>query len=272
MATEKDTFGVRNTTIPSILANNWFARVFGIVMMLIVWSAIASVFPNQLMPYPIETVQYMVELVEGGALEHVGITMWRTLWGFLIAWGLGIVTGVVMGVSWFGERFTIPYIIVGLSIPAVSMAAITTLIFGFGNIAPIVATAIVTFPYITLDVWKGVEDINPDLVRMSQAFEVPRTQILRRFILLSIAPALFSGFRFALAIAWKIVTIAEMFASSNGIGYNIVTAYTSYHYEQAFAWAVLFMVIVLAIEYGFARPLERRAFKYRTSDDVRDLM
>jgi NitT/TauT family transport system permease protein len=225
------------------------------------------------MPYPPETILLAIELVQsGGVLEHLWATFWRTLWGFLGAWVLGILTGVAMGSTQYGEKFFLPYLTAGLAIPAVSWAAMTTLIFGFGHLAPIVATTLVTFPYITINVWKGVEDIDMNRVRMSQAFNVSNSRLLLRYILPAIAPALFSGFRFALAIAWKIVTIAEMFASSSGVGAQIVNSFSSFRYEQAWAWVVLFMIIILFIEYVLVRPLESRVFGYRETEDITDLI
>lgn len=265
MAAPEDTRTTIGTgAIDSLLGSSWLARVFGLVVGLSAWTALASVFPNQLMPYPYETALVAVGLVQQGVVStHVSATFWRMLVGFLGAWVIGIGTGIVMGASDYGEKFLLPSLTIGLAFPAVSWAAITTLVFGFGDLAPIVATVLITFPYITVNVWKGVEDINPERLRMSSAFGVSRTRLLVRLVLPSIAPALFTAFRYAIAIAWKIVTISEMFASSSGVGYKLVEAYETYRYEEAWAWAVLFMLIILGIEFLFVRPLERRFFQYR---------
>ena len=238
-------------------------------MGLLGWYALATVFPENLMPYPLEVVRLTWGLVEAGtAWRHLWATIYRTFWGFVGAMLLGTALGVVMGVNDYGQRLSIPYVVIGYSIPAIAWAAISTLIFGFSDLAPIFATVLVTFPYIAANVWKGVENVDGDLIQMSESFDVPHTRLLFRMLLPNTAPALFAAVRIGLATAWKIVTIAEMFAASKGVGYKIIQSYEAVRFQEAWAWAVLFMVLILFIEYVFFKPLERKAFEYRQEADI----
>lgn len=263
MATKgKTTFGIGR------LPTGVSARVFGIILGLIGWYALASVFPNELMPYPDETLLDAWDLVSTGvATTHLWATLWRTLWGFVGSMALGTALGVFMGINNFGQRFFTPWVVVGLSIPAIAWAAVTTLIFGFSILTPVTATILTTFPYIAINVWKGVESIEADLVNMSKSFNITRKRMLTRLIIPSAAPFLFSGFRFGLAISWKIVTIAEIFVGNSGVGYKLMQTYQLYQFERAWAWATLFMVVILIIEYGLVKPLEKRVFEYRRDAD-----
>jgi ABC-type nitrate/sulfonate/bicarbonate transport system permease component len=244
------------------------ARLFGLALFLAGWFALASVFPNQLMPYPDRTLTDAWTLVESGvAYIHLRDTLWRTVLGFIGSMTVGIILGVLMGVNNFGQRFFNPWVVVGLSIPAIAWAAVATLIFGFSIISPVSATVLTTYPYIAINVWKGVESLEADLVNMSRAFNVSRARMLWRMIIPSAAPFLFSGFRFGLAISWKIVTIAEIFAGNTGVGYKLMQSYQLYKFEEAWAWAALFMVVILIIEYGLIKPIEKRVFEYRRDAD-----
>ncbi|SFR64331.1 ABC transporter permease [Halogeometricum limi] len=263
MATSDKT-AIRGIRLPSSLT----ARIFGILVGLAAWMLLAAVFPNNLMPFPLETLGLAWGLVESGvAWRHLGATLWRTLWGFVGSMILGTAIGVLMGVNNYSRRFFTPYVVIGLSIPAIAWAAVTTLIFGFTLMGPVGATVLTTFPYIAINVWKGVESIENDLVDMSKAFDITRPRMLARLIIPSAAPFLFSGFRFGLAISWKIVTIAEIFAASSGVGYKLMQTYQLYQFETAWAWAILFIIVILIVEYGFVKPLERRVFEYRRDAD-----
>lgn len=262
--------GIRTSVgrLSAVTESDWFARLFGISLGFAGWYALASIFPNELMPYPLEAARLTVELFQNGVVfEHLVPTLWRTFVGFLGALLLGTVLGVLMGITRYGRRFFTPYVVAGLSIPAVAWAAVTTIVFGFSDLAPIGAAVLIVFPYVAVNVWTGVENIDMDLIRMSRSFGVSYARILRRSILPNTAPALFSAFRFSLAISWKIVTLAEMFASSGGIGQKIIQSFNTWQYEQAWAWAIIFMIVILFIEYGFLRPLERRVFEYRSEAD-----
>lgn len=232
------------------------------------WLAIAAAFPMGLFPTPVEAVTASWELVQTKSfLKHVGGTLSRSLWGFLGAAIIGISVGIVMGLSNFGERFSTPYVIIGLSIPGIAWAAIWTIVLGLGGEAAILATIVTVFPYITLNVWKGVENIDTDLIKMSRSFGISRSRLLRRMVLPSVAPALFTATRFGVAIAWKVETAAELFATQNGIGKRAFETFARYQYDTTMAWAFVFIVIIVLFEFGIFRPIERRVFAYRQDVD-----
>jgi NitT/TauT family transport system permease protein len=265
MATRSNSF--RNP-IRVAVGDKWAARIIGVGLGVLAWWLVTAIFPRGLFPGPLETVYASQELIASGIVyTHMEATFSRTFAGFIGAFLVGAAIGIVMGINNFGEHFSTPVIIIALSVPGIAWAAITTIIFGFGAIAPIVATAVTVFPYISLRIWKGVEDIDPTLIRMSRSFDISRLRLLRRMILPSVAPALFTAVRFGLAISWKIETQAEIFASNSGVGYRAIEAFSRYQYDTAMAWAVVFVVIVFILEMAILRPLERKVFAYRQEAD-----
>jgi ABC-type nitrate/sulfonate/bicarbonate transport system permease component len=256
--------------LPAIgpVSRTWAARVVGLLLGVGTWLLVATVFPLDLFPGPVRTAAASYELVRTGLVwTHLWATLSRTLWGFAGAMALGVAVGVVMGTSEFGEQFSTPYIVMGLSIPGIAWAAITTIVFGFGAAAPIVATVVTTFPYVALNVWKGVESLDAELIRMSRSFGVSRRRLLRRLILPSVAPALFTATRFGLAISWKVETNAEIFASNTGVGIRALEAFQRYQFDVAMAWGAVFVVVIVLIEFAVMRPLERRVFDYREAGE-----
>ena len=252
--------------------NGWIARAFGVLLFFVGWSAVASVFPMQLMPYPHQALLLTWELVQSGAVwKHLAATLSRMFWGFLGGMLLGIQMGVFMGIDDYQRKFLTPHVVLSLSIPHISWGVAATLIFGYDILAPIVATILVVFPFVAVNVWKGVEDIDGDLIEMSKSFDVSFLRTLRRVLIPNIAPSLFSASRLGLAMSWKAVTITEMFAASTGVGYKIVESYESIQFEAAWAWAVVFMIVILFIEYGIFKPLQRRVFEYRQDADFTTL-
>jgi ABC-type nitrate/sulfonate/bicarbonate transport system permease component len=237
-----------------------------------VWVVIAAIFPNNLMPYPTEAAATTIDLVRSGqAWPDLRATLFRTFWGFIGATILGIAIGIVMGLNNYGQQFLTPYVFIGLSIPGIAWAAITTLVFGLGTIAPVIATVVTAAPFISLNIWKGVENIDVDLLEMSNAFDVSKPRLLMRTILPNIAPALFTAFRFGVAISWKVETNAEIFAANNGVGAETLSAFSRFQYEEAWGWALLFVGVILIIEFGVIKPLERRVFDYRQDIDYSTL-
>ncbi len=251
-----------------MVGDKWAARIFGVVIGLAAWWIVTVLFPRGLFPGPVATVNASWEIIASGVVwTHMQATFFRTFLGFIGAFLVGAALGIIMGINNFGEHFSTPIIVIALSIPGIAWAAITTIIFGFGVAAPVLATAVTVFPYISLRIWKGVENIDPNLLRMSRSFDISRSRLLRRMILPSVAPALFTAIRFGLAISWKVETQAEIFASNTGVGYRAIEAFSRYQYDTAMAWAAVFVVVVFILEMGILRPLERKVFAYREEAD-----
>lgn len=252
-----------------LISNKWMARAFGISLAFLGWIVLASIFPRRLLPYPHQAAIEMYLLFESGvAIPNLLATIQRMIWGFIGSFLVGGALGVIMGINSFGRKFVIPYVIVGISIPAVAYAAITTLIFGYNIVSPVTAVILTTFPYVAINIWKGVENIDQDLITMSDSFEVPFHRVLIRTIIPNAAGPLFAAFRFGLAISWRVTTVAELFSAGNGIGIKLIQAYQYFNYAEAWGWALIFMIMILVIEYGILKPIERRVFEYRPDADI----
>lgn len=234
------------------------------MIVVVAWYLLSLLTPATILPTPVQMVEETVTLIEQGEVwPNVWATLERTAIGFALAFLLGAVVGIAAGINWYGKGLLVPYILVFLSVSGISAAAAGTLIFRFSIWAPVFATTVIVFPYIAINVWKGTENIDNDLMLMSRSFDVSFPRLLRRMILPNIAPSIFASVRFGLAPAWKIVTISEMFASSSGIGYKIYNTYAQYQFHNAWAWGFVFLVIILAIEYLLFKPTERWVFSYR---------
>ncbi len=243
-------------------------RLGGIVLFFVGWWIIASIFPKELVPYPEQAVVLAWELVsEGAVTTHLIDTLVRTFLGFFGGFLLGTMMGVMMGIDDYQRRFMTPHVILSLSIPHISWAVIATMIFGFNILAPVVASVLVVFPFVAVNVWKGVENIDTDLIEMSQSFNASFFRTLHRVIIPNMAPQMFSGSRLGMAMAWKTVVITEMFASQTGMGHQLVSAYEVLEFDRAWAWALIFMVVILIIEYGVFKPLQRKVFEYQQDAD-----
>jgi len=267
MATE------RRTRLEGILDggfSRWAPRVLALVFTYALWYGIASVFPENLMPFPIETLQLTWGLyASGAAIEQLIPTLSRIVVAFVGAMAVGILLGVAMGSTDFGQKFFSPFVVIGLALPGIALAAIMRLIFGFSFVAPVLAAVIGVSPFITVNIWKGVENVDQALLEMGDSFDIGNGRLLRRIIVPNIAPSLFAAIRFGLALCWKIVTVVEVFAASNGIGFMVSSTYDSFRFAESFAWAVVFMIVVIFVEYLLLKPLERRMFEYRQDVDFR---
>lgn len=270
MATERGVGGLRSRIGGSgRVSKRTVARTTGVLVVFGAWLVAASLFPFQLMPFPWETMGLVWEIFQTGAVwtPLVRSTL-RVLGAFVLAMALGTTIGVLGGITDYGRRFFVPFMIGGFTIPGIAWAAIFTLMLGIGYAAPVMAAAATTYPYVAVNVWEAVQDIEVDLLEMGNAFDLSRARLLKGVILPSIAPTLFNAVRYGLAICWKVVTTAEMFASTRGIGAELIKNFQLFRFEEVWAWAAFFMLLMIVIEYTIMQPLQRRVYGWRPDTDL----
>ncbi len=65
----------------------------------------------------------------------------------------------------------------------------------------------------------GIQSIDKKYFELAKVYEVPRSQLIRKIVLLGALPQIMTGVRVGLGNAWVCVVAAEMIASVTGVGY-----------------------------------------------------
>jgi ABC-type nitrate/sulfonate/bicarbonate transport system permease component len=202
-------------------------------------------------------------IVSGEFLVHLIPTSIRVLYAFVLTLVVGTALGLLMGVSDFWETALKDYVIVGLAVPSLFAVVFSAMWFGYTDITPMVAGAAISFPYLTQSLYQGVNDVDSDLLRMSKSFDVSRSRIIRRLVVRSVLPEWVGGVRYSLSLTWKIVVLAELFMAERGLGFMIQWELERLSMAGIITWTILFVFVILVIEYGIIQQFEKRAFSWR---------
>jgi NitT/TauT family transport system permease protein len=246
------------TTLPKLLS---------ILSLLVVWQLLTMTFHSTVVPDPVTVFKAMGEnIASGKAFFHLYKTLLRVGFGLILTMVLGIAVGTAMGLSRKGEVFLDSWVMVGLTVPAIVNSIICLLWFGLTDIAAIVAIGTSAFPAVSISIWQGIKGIDTQLVGMAQAFRLPKHAIVRKIIFPQLLPHILASTRYALGICWKICTTVELIGMSSGVGYQLNYWFGLFSMTQVFAWTLLFLLVMFAIEYLLFKPVERRLTRWRTAD------
>jgi NitT/TauT family transport system permease protein len=137
------------------------------------------------------------------------------------------------------------------------------LAFGFGHEAPVLTVILAGIPFVIINVREGVRNTPKELFDMARAFDVPQNKITRHVLLPSLMPFFFAAIRYAYAIGWKGLVIAEVFGSDRGMGWTIKFWYDAHRAKGVIGYALFFIIFALALEKLVFDRLADRAFKWR---------
>jgi len=232
-------------------------RVVSIVVFVAVWWIGAQFAGAQLLPGPGAVVAAVIEAARTGELFfQIGITLLRVFCAFSIA--------MLMGRVRLADRIGDPWLIVLLNLPALVIIVLAFIWGGLTEIAGILAVAINKLPNTVVTVREGARALDPGLDEMARVFDLPRGKTLRHVVLPQLAPYIAAAARSGLSLVWKIVLVVELLGRPNGVGFEIGIAFQLFDVTRILAYALSFVVVIMAIETFLVQPLERRVSRWRT--------
>ncbi len=205
---------------------NYLALVLPVVL-LAVWEAASrlGLIQATLLPRPSAIAEVLVELIKSGELlVNLGISIIRVTEGFIIGATLGVLVGVQVAL--------VPKLRIAVSlifgvlrpIPVIAWIPVLILWMGIDEGSKITVIAIGSFWTILVNVVEGIKNVDKKYLEVATILEKDRKTLLLKVILPAALPAIFTGVRVGIDVAWRSVVAAELIAASSGIGYMIMYA------------------------------------------------
>jgi NitT/TauT family transport system permease protein len=239
-------------------------RFASLVLFVAIWW-VASLFAGaQMLPGPERVLGTIISEARTGELFfQLGATLLRVFFAFTLAMAVGTAIGLLMGRFKLVDRLGDPWLIVLLNLPALVVIVLAFIWGGLTEIAAVLAVAINKLPNAVVTVREGARALDPGLDDMAQVFAMPRWKALRHVVLPQLAPYIAAAARSGLSLVWKIVLIVELLGRPNGVGFEIGIAFQLFDVTLILAYALTFVVVILAIETLLVQPIERRASRWR---------
>ena len=197
------------------------------------------------------------------AFYHIGITLGRIFIAFGASMLAGIGIGLAMGLSRILQHALLAVIPLMLTIPTILMVFLAVMWFGYSEAGGLVAVMAVVTPYVAVNIFEGAKAMDKSLIDMAVTFKAQRPLLIRKVYLPQLMPYIFSAFRYAFGVTWKIVALAETFGLKFGIGYMFFFWFGQFNMVQVMSWISIFVILMLILEHGVFAVLERRAFAWR---------
>ena len=232
--------------------------------LLAIWQLAATLLASRFLPGPFDVAAHVVHLANNQHLAaDFGRTLGRAAMGFVAAMVLGTLLGFLLGRSRIADRLFGGWIVVGMNLPAIVVAIICYIWLGLSEFALVLAVVINKTPLVTTTVREGVRNFLAEYDELAEAFRMPLLRRLRLVLLPQLLPFLMAAARTGLSLIWKIVLVFEVLGSDGGVGFRIGIFYQFFDMKGILAYTSVFILVVMAIEHGVLRPLERSILRWR---------
>jgi NitT/TauT family transport system permease protein len=243
---------------------NVASRLFSLLVLIAAWYAGSEMAGQRMLPGPQTVALAVWAEAESGALAfNLGVTLARVAVSFVIAMAIGTAFGLWMGRSRLADNLFDPWLVALLNLPALVIIVLAFVWGGLTETAGIIAVALNKLPNATVTVREGARSLDRQLDEMAKVFRMTPWVRLRHVLAPQLAPYIAAATRSGLSLVWKIVLIVELLGRPNGVGFEIGTAFQLFDVTRILAYAIAFVLVMLAIETFLVQPVERHVSRWR---------
>ncbi len=230
---------------------------------LLFWQfALGSIVNPRYVSTPVDVVRSLLILVDSGdLLRHVQATMTEAAAGYVIGVVVGLVGAFLLLATRRGYEVLEPYLLAFYAIPKIALAPLFIMWFGLELTPKILLAALMVFFIVFMNTIAGVRAIDRRLIDVVRVLGARRLQLLRAVLVPAAAPAIMAAVRVTFARAMVGALLAELIASTEGLGYLIVRASRQFDIATVFGGVLVVAALVMAVNVAI-RALEKRLFPW----------
>lgn len=252
---------LRSTT--GIDARSRLPAVAAVALLIALWQLLCMTgwVPAYMLPSPPDVVR---ALIRDRALlwSHAAITLQEAAIGLAVGVAIGVGFAAVMDSFELLYRAFYPILVMTQTIPAVAIAPLLVLWFGFEMTPKIILVVLVTFFPVTVGVLEGFRSADRDAIALFKSMGAGRWQIFRYLKAPSALPQFFSGLRIAAAYSVVGAVISEWLGGFGGLGVYMTRVKKAFDFDKMFA--VIFLISALSlILMRLVDAAERACMPYR---------
>ncbi|MCP3428204.1 ABC transporter permease [Opacimonas viscosa] len=162
-------------------------------------------------------------------VDQIGTSLMTVLSGFILAAIIAIPLGIAIGLSKSLNTAINPIIQIFKPVSPLAWLPLVTMVvsalyvssdpmFAKSYIVSLITVTLCCLWPMVMNTSVGVASLNSDWTNVSRVLRLPTLTHIRKIVLPASVPAIFTGMRLSLGIAWMVLIAAEMLAQNPGLG------------------------------------------------------
>lgn len=205
----------------------------------------------------------LVEKIEDGSLiAHLSITMFETVFGFLLGTIIGTLLAAILWWSPLISKILDPYLVILNAMPKVALGPILIVAIGPGVSSIIAMGALISVIITTIVVYSSFRAVDHNYLKVLQTFQATRLQMFKEAILPASFPTIISTLKVNVGLSWVGVIVGEFLVSAKGLGYMIIYGFQVFNFTLVIL-SLLIIAVFATIMYQLVELLETKLIKDR---------
>ncbi len=243
--------------------------VFGILMLLAIWTLISHQSPN--LPGPLKTFHSAVALFSDPFYDHgpndkgVGwniiASLKRVALGFGLAALVGIPLGFIIGRFEFVSRMAAPVISLLRPVSPLAWLPIGLLVFKAADPAAIWVIFISAIWPMIINTSVGVSKVPQDYMNVAKVLNLSEWKIVTKILFPFVLPYMMTGVRLSIGVAWLVIVAAEMLTGGVGIGFWVWDEWNNLNVEHIIIAIFVVGIVGLLLELALTQIAKKFSYE-----------
>lgn len=193
----------------------------------------------------------------GNMLYHIGITLYETIVGFILATVLGTLIAIIL---WWSNKLRAildPYIVVLNALPKIALGPVIIIWVGAGTPAIITMCILICIVITTLSMLSAFLSCDKDKIALMKSMGANKFQILVKLIIPNAFVDFVSVLKINVGMSWVGTIMGEYLVSKAGLGYLIVYGGQVFKLDLVMASTVILCILACGM-YVLIGLLEKR--------------
>lgn len=227
-------------------------NVVGLGLLLVIWLILARFFPRYILPSPAMVFRAAPSLLSADFLAHLGLTMYRVLIGFVLAFGAGSALGILAFTLHVTPHLN-SFMVALQVIPGTILGVVLLLILGVGSGVPVALVALVTLPTVAINTANALAKRDIGLEHYLLSAGGRRRHLVQHLYLPALIPTVQSNLSLGFGLAMKVVVLGEFVGAQAGLGYLLNVA--AIHFDMQSVLFYLSVVLLISAVFELAQSL-----------------
>ncbi len=210
-------------------------QIFSLLVLFACWQFLAVMLDSPALPAPGKAFFVFFEQIPAGLWKHFLVSGWRVTASILISLLVGIPLGLGLGREEKYDRFFSPLLYLIYPIPKIVFLPLIMVLFGLGDFSKIFLITLVVFFQILVTTRDAARNVSQAMILSVVSLGAKRRDLYRHVVWPAIIPDVFTALRIGSGTAIAVLFFAESIASSEGLGYYLMDAWSRYAYPEMFA-------------------------------------
>jgi NitT/TauT family transport system permease protein len=235
--------------------------IISLAVILVLWQLAAAALKTDALPGPFLVLASFIKAMRGPLMAHFLTSALRVILSLALALACAVPLGIYMGRSRRVDELLSPFVYLTYPVPKIAFLPLVLLLLGIGDLSKVFLISFILFFQILVTTRDAAREIPRAHILSMRSLGANRRQKAIHLVIPAVLPKILTSLRIGIGTAIAVLFFVESFATSSGLGFFILDAWSRLDYQEMYA-GIVGMGLLGVILYEVVERLDRTLCKW----------